>query len=332
LRRWLWGGAVILLAWLCCQGGRAGAALILRVWEPGALFGFCLPVPVGEEKLLFRSLFFAAGKVVAQVDLTPAGLLRTVLPVVDRVTALPVAVPPARAASPPAAPVESDEEKNQAPVLVALYNTHTGETYALTDGVERVRGRGGVVRIAAVLEAGLRQRGLSVIRSEKIHDACYAASYLESEKTVREVIYAHPEVAALFDIHRDVKQPRAAATVKIGGRDVATVLIVVGSDARQPFPRWRQNLAFAQKVAACADKLYPGLCRGVRVKEGRYNQFLHPRALLLEVGGVNNTREEAEAAAELFAGVLAGALREERDREIKNGVPKGERIKFPDGG
>jgi stage II sporulation protein P len=244
----------------------------------------------------------------AQVDPTAPGLFCTVLPVPASGAALPVPGLPQAAPAPVSARAEPPGADAPDPGLVALYNTHTGETYALTDGVERVQGRGGVVRVAAVLEEELRRRGIRVLRTDKIHDGCYATSYLESEKTVRELVYTHPDLAALFDIHRDVKQPRAEATVKVEGRDVARVLIVVGSDARLPFPAWRQNFSFARRIADRAEALYPGLCLGVRVKEGRYNQFLHPRALLLEVGGVNNTLEEAEAAAKLFAVVLADVL------------------------
>lgn len=42
--------------------------------------------------------------------------------------------------------------------LVAIYNTHTGETYALTDGMERLTGkRGGVVKVAEALEDELEK-------------------------------------------------------------------------------------------------------------------------------------------------------------------------------
>ncbi|MEW6193107.1 MAG: stage II sporulation protein P [Bacillota bacterium] len=308
MQRWLWIIVALALAGLCCYGGRAGAALVLRVLEPGTLLVSCVPETAGGARPSFRSLLFAGSKIMAQVDPTAPGLFCTVLPVLASGTALPVPGPPQAAPAPVSARAEPPGADAPDPGLVALYNTHTGETYALTDGVERVQGRGGVVRVAAVLEEELRRRGIRVLRTDKIHDGCYATSYLESEKTVRELVYTHPDLAALFDIHRDVKQPRAEATVKVEGRDVARVLIVVGSDARLPFPAWRQNFSFARRIADRAEALYPGLCLGVRVKEGRYNQFLHPRALLLEVGGVNNTLEEAEAAAKLFAVVLADVL------------------------
>jgi len=197
---------------------------------------------------------------------------------------------------------------------VGIYNTHTGETFPLDDGVERMDGkRGGVVDVTERLEQCLRQQGINTVRSAKIHDASYPQSYLESLKTAREMLDGHPEIDILLDVHRDSKRDRKDSVVSIDGRNAATILLVVGSDARQPFPNWRENYAFAQEVAEKAEELYPGLVYGVRVKEGRYNQFLHPHAILVEIGGVSNHRTEAEYAAELFAHVLAAVLSEMDD-------------------
>ncbi|MCL6560860.1 MAG: stage II sporulation protein P [Firmicutes bacterium] len=305
MRRWFYPAiAVFLCLWLCSLCWREGAALIFGVWSPKEVLGSCLSVPPEKHGSGFSLFLIAACKFITQVDPANPGLLRSVLPAIDQVESVAV-VAPAKTVS------RARTEKEAAePPLVAIYNTHTGETYALTDGVDRVKGRGGVVQVAAALEEELKNKGVMVFRSDKVHDASYAISYLESEKTVRDFLYSHPGLDAIFDVHRDSKYPRTGATVNIDGQNVARVLIVVGSDARQPFPTWRENLEFAKRIAARADALYPGLCRGVRVKGGRYNQFLSPRVLLLEIGCVNNTIEEAEAAAKLFACVLADVLRD----------------------
>lgn len=196
--------------------------------------------------------------------------------------------------------------------LVAVYHTHTGETYQLTDGLPRLDGKeGGVVRAGEALCRELEQKcGIPTLHIKKIHDRDYGQSYLESEKTVRQVLAEHPELEVLLDVHRDAGKPREDCVVKINGKNVATVLIVVGSDARATFPTWRQNEQFAQVLAAALNKKYPGLCQGVRVKEGRYNQFLHPRALLVEIGSTNNTLEEAVEAAKLLADVVGEVVKE----------------------
>lgn len=196
--------------------------------------------------------------------------------------------------------------------LVAVYHTHTGETYQLSDGVPRVDGgEGGVVKVGEAICQELESRhGIPALHVRKIHDQKYGLSYLESEKTVRQILQEHPQVKVLLDIHRDAGKPRQDCVVKVNDREVATVLMVVGSDARAAFPTWRQNEQFAQLLAAALDKKYPGLCQGVRVKEGRYNQFLHPRALLVEIGSTNNSLEEALESARLFADVVGEVVKE----------------------
>ncbi|MEW6183793.1 MAG: stage II sporulation protein P [Bacillota bacterium] len=317
-RRILATMVLFFVLWICSLSWAKGADMILRIAGPRKIMESCL-MPQPDKKPTGASLLLAgAGRFASQVELTKKGLIRSALPVVSA----PLAVP-AVSSLPPALPEVREAAPSAPPPLVAIYNTHTAETYALTDGVERVKGRGGVFKAAAALGNGLRERGVSVLCSDMIHDASYATSYLESEKTVRAMLYDNPQIDAFFDVHRDSKLPRSMATVDVGGSRVAQVLIVVGSDARQPFPGWRQNLAFAKRIAERADAFYPGLCRGVRVKEGRYNQFLSPRLLVLEIGGVNNTLEEAEAAAALLANVLADVVLEDNDHKKDNSGPPG---------
>lgn len=191
--------------------------------------------------------------------------------------------------------------------LVGIYFTHTGETYKLTDGVDRVDGKqGGVVNAGKALKSELEKKyGIRVALDDHINDSDYGVSYVESEKTSRQMLENNPKMQVIIDIHRDAGKERKNSLVKINGKNLAPILFVVGSDARAPFPTWRQNFNFASKLAENINKKHPGLCVGVRVKEGRYNQFLHPRALLVELGSTNNTTEEAMESAKLLAEVLA---------------------------
>ncbi|HHW45183.1 stage II sporulation protein P [Desulfofundulus thermobenzoicus] len=219
----------------------------------------------------------------------------------------------------PEAPEERYAGNNNSPppagasgdYLVAIYHTHTGETYALTDGTDRLEGKeGGVVQVGEAVARVLESKyGLPTLHITKVHDASYNLAYMESEKTVREILQQNSRIKVLLDIHRDAGKPRRDCLVKVNGQEMAPILFVVGSDARAPFTSWRENEQFARQLAAALDKKYPGLCQGVRVKEGRYNQFLHPRALLVEVGSANNSTAEALGSARLFADVLGEEIR-----------------------
>lgn len=232
---------------------------------------------------------------------------------------------------PEVAPLPDDEqEAGKTPVelspecLVAVYFTHTGETYALTDGMERLHGKkGGVVRVGQALQAALEQEhGIRVALSENINDTNYGASYVESQATLRQLLEDNPSVQVVLDIHRDAGKSRENSLVTVHGQEVAPVLIVVGSDARDPFPTWRENYDFARELAAEIEKQHPGLCLGVQIKEGRYNQFLHPRAVLLEVGSVSNSTEEAVQTGRLLAGPVAEMVKRCLDGNIEAPGPQ----------
>ena len=71
---------------------------------------------------------------------------------------------------------------------------------------------------------------------------------------------------------------------------------------------YEKNLAFAEKFHELLEAAYPGLSRGVYLKEGgngEYNQSLSEYNLLIEIGGVENNLEESYRTAEALADVIA---------------------------
>lgn len=215
--------------------------------------------------------------------------------------------------SPPPAPAEVEIPSSQNP-LVAIYNTHNAESYRPSEGSAKFPGKnGGVSQVAATLADTLsKDYGIPVVRSTTIHDyPDFTMAYANSEKTLKRMLAANPSVMVALDVHRDAGLP-SPPVVEIEGQKVAQVLIIVGSNARLEHPNWRQNEAFARQLAKKMDELYPGLCLGVRVQEGRYNQHLLPRALLLEFGSDNNTLQEAETSARMVARVLAAVIKDLR--------------------
>lgn len=198
-------------------------------------------------------------------------------------------------------------------VLVGIYTSHNAETYKPTDGVERLPGEnGGVSKVAKVLSETLeKEYGIATAFSDTIHDyPRWGASYGNSEKTAKKMLQKYPSIEVLIDVHRDAGIGKRKTTV-IQGKRAARILVIVGTDKRWEHPNWRENLAFANRLAAAMEKLYPGLADGVRAQSGRYNQHLHSHAILVEIGSVENSLEEAQTSARLFARVLAEVLNQE---------------------
>ncbi|NPV29244.1 MAG: stage II sporulation protein P [Firmicutes bacterium] len=202
------------------------------------------------------------------------------------------------------------------PVEAAFYHTHNAETYLPLHGKSKLQGEnGGVSLVAGEMAKVLEEAGIRSIHDLTVHDhPDFPTSYIKSEATARRLVRENPALKALVDVHRDAGLSKKE-TVSVGGREVARILLIVGNGERLPNPHWRENYAFAQEIAHRLEEKYPGILKGVRLKPGRYNQHLSPRALLVEVGSDRNTLEEALGAARCFAAVLAELIREDRAGE-----------------
>ncbi len=198
---------------------------------------------------------------------------------------------------------------------VAIYCTHSGETYVPDSGAVRIDGGPGLVNQVAIhLGTTLKEKGLDSKFISTLHDYPeYQKSYTNSRKTVARVMASEGQrIIALFDVHRDsIPGVTEGQQVKINGKAAAPILIVVGTNERKNHPHWRENLAFAQDIYKEGQEMYPGLIKGVRTKSGTYNQEFFDHSLLLEFGTDYNTVEECRYSAELFAGVLLKVLKEE---------------------
>lgn len=210
---------------------------------------------------------------------------------------------------------ELEPEEPKAPSgapLILVYNTHNSETYLPEDKTTRLEGKNaGVAQVANTLASILNEEcGVPTLYVSTVHDhPNFADSYRNSAQTVKELMGANPSLKIIVDVHRDagIGSP---LTAEIEGQRAAQLLFVVGTDSRLPHPQWRENWKFAEQLAAKTNTLYPGLVRGVRIQEGRYNQHLHPRAVLVEVGTVENSLAEAKASTPFLARALKEVLKE----------------------
>lgn len=181
---------------------------------------------------------------------------------------------------------------------VAIYCTHTDESYVPTSGTESKHGGGDILDVAETMVHVLEKQGISVIHSENLHDPHDGNAYQRSRKTAAELLQGAP--AAIIDVHRDgVPDPDYYATT-IDGKPVTQIRIVVGRQNQNS----EANIAFAEKMKAYYDDVKPGLIKSIFMAKGNYNQDLAPNSVLLEVGTHTNTLEAAQNGAEAFATYL----------------------------
>ncbi len=195
-------------------------------------------------------------------------------------------------------PVQGNAGRTQ----VAIYHTHSDESYVPTDGEANIPAKGGIFKVGQSLAGGLRAGGFNVVDDKTPHEPHDANAYYRSRRTAVNLLKKQP--VALIDVHRDGIPDPDFYKGKVDNKNITKVRLVVG---RQN-PNMATNLDFAKKVKAFMDRKKPGLIKEIFIGHGNYNQDLGPKAMLLEVGTHTNTRYAAESGASVLAGALPAVL------------------------
>ncbi len=185
---------------------------------------------------------------------------------------------------------------------IAVYSTHTDESYIKGDGTDSKKGNGGILDVAASFTNALKAKGFNVVHSAAKHDPHDDGAYNRSRRTASSLLKQQP--LAIFDVHRDAAVPPEQYVAKVDGEQVTKVRLVVG---RQN-PKRSVNDAFAKQLKAVGDKVQPGLMKGIFYARGNYNQDLSNKAMLLELGTEKNSKDDAEKGVAAFANVVAATL------------------------
>ncbi|MCU5377393.1 stage II sporulation protein SpoIIP [Bacillus cereus] len=127
------------------------------------------------------------------------------------------------------------------------------------------------------------------------------SSYKVSREIVQEAMTGNKELQYFFDLHRDSAR-KNVTTKAIGDKSYAKLAFVIGKGNKN----YEKNLQLATALHETISKKYPGMSRGVIQKgfqtgNGVYNQDLSGQAILIEVGGVDNTEEELNRSIDVLA-------------------------------
>ena len=193
--------------------------------------------------------------------------------------------------------------KAQGTGKVAIYHTHSDESYVPTDGEESIFGNGGIYKVGDAFTKALQAKGIEAVHSTAKHDPHDNMAYERSRRTALSLIKKE-QPDAVFDVHRDAVPPEVYKG-KVNGEDISKVQLVVGKYG----PTGKQIEDYALQIKAASDKQHPGLVKGIFfAKGGDYNQDLHPRSMLIEAGSHTNDRQSAEKGVALFADVIPAVL------------------------
>ena len=185
---------------------------------------------------------------------------------------------------------------------VAIYQTHTDESYVPTDGTESKPFNGGVLQVGKNFAENIEENGLETIYNDNKHDPHDNNAYMRSRRTATELMKQNP--IALFDVHRDGIPDPDYYNKEINGKEVAQLRLVVGKQN----PKMSSNMDFAKRLMAYANKKYPDIVKEIFVGKGNYNQDLMSTAILVEAGTHTNSRERAEEGIALLADAVPVVL------------------------
>ena len=186
--------------------------------------------------------------------------------------------------------------------LIAMYVTHSDESYVPTDGTQSIEGQGGIYDVARAFRDALQQKGIDVILDESTHLPHDAGAYRRSRRTAERLLKNRPD--AIIDIHRDGIPDPDEYTTKIEGENASKVRLLVGRGNQNS----EVNRAFAKQLKAVADKKYPGLIKDIFIGKGNYNQDLSPSAILLEFGTHTISKERVLQSTDVMADVVSTTL------------------------
>ncbi|MGP7815689.1 stage II sporulation protein P [Niallia sp. 01092] len=218
-------------------------------------------------------------------------------------------------------------EKEPKTKNVFIYQTHNLESYLpllkdAADSNEAISSdtRVNVVGLGNKLTELLHQNGIGVQHdttntNQKLLDRkwSYYASYNVSQEVVEAAVSKNHDLKYLIDIHRDSAR-KDNTTATINGKSFAKVVFVIGKANRN----YEKNEEFSKKLHKALNNKYPGISKGVFAKgreegNGVYNQNFSNKAILLEVGGVDNNQEELNRTIEAFADVFSDVYWEENN-------------------
>lgn len=210
-------------------------------------------------------------------------------------------------------PPQSTDGKN----VVYVYFTHNTESFlpylkGVTDPNKAFHSQINVTKIGDKLKEELESKGIGTtidktdVQSRLVNKGWkYHQSYQESREVVASAIGSNKDLTYLIDIHRDSKR-KEDTTKEINGESYAKLAFVIGGKHQN----YEKNNQLAHQLHQSLEKKYPGLSRGVMLKQdsgsnGIYNQDLSENAILVEFGGVDNTFEELNRSAAALADVFS---------------------------
>lgn len=202
---------------------------------------------------------------------------------------------------------------------VYIYNTHQTEGYSMQN-LEPYNITPNVMMASYLLREKLDKGGVKSIVEEtdinefmKINKWTVKDTYKASRQFMTQAVDKYKNLDLVIDLHRDAIK-KDASTITINGKKYAKVLFVIGLNNKNS----AKNQEVSEKLSTLINQFYPGLSRGTLPKKGSgvngvYNQDIHPKAVLIECGGYENTIDEVSNTIEALTDIILKYLGDENE-------------------
>ncbi len=188
--------------------------------------------------------------------------------------------------------------------IVYIYNTHQYENYKDTKKPSGVFKAGKHMR-DLLIEAGVPTVFEEGDITTAIWERTTPSKYAVSKKFIKAAQKKYPSLVFFIDLHRDT----AAKTTVINGKRCVIYFFLIGGAN----PDYKKNLAVAKAIDKTITSKYPNLARDIMIRGSLspnsrqllFNQTMGTNFVLIELGGENNTYEEAKNTVDLITPFIA---------------------------
>jgi stage II sporulation protein P len=189
---------------------------------------------------------------------------------------------------------------------VFIYHSHSWEEFNPPNNVNNKKFN--IVAVGDLLGEALKGKGIEVTIDKtdiglelKKKGWGTNQSYSVSRELVQSVMTSNDHHAYFIDLHRD-SLGKEFTSISLNSMPYAKIAFVIGEENKQ----YKKNLEFANSLHQFFENSYPGISRGILGKygenvDGVYNQDLSPNSLVIEIGGVENNKEEITNSIEVLA-------------------------------
>ncbi len=205
---------------------------------------------------------------------------------------------------------------------VLIIHTHGSEAY-MPDGDDqyiesdpyRTQDKAqSIIRVGDELASELAKRGIAFIHDRNVYDyPSYSGCYNRAYEAIQAYLMEYPSIKIVIDMHRDAiedKEGNVYRTIaQVGDTTCAQAMFVMGTNfSGLKHPNWKENLKLALHIQDEMNRLYPSLAKPIKLSQYRFNQQATTGSMIVEVGSIGNTLQEALTAVRYFADALSNVV------------------------